>query len=154
MLAQSLAAIFVLSFPAEIPNAAKTPAPIPNAAAKPSEQKPQAPTMHPVEKEILHFTNLERSRRGLPALELDESLLKSARNHAVWMTTRRSLQHTRQSVAENIALGQRTAREVVQDWMRSPGHRANILSRRHGRIGVAAFVARDGQIYWCQQFTN
>ncbi|HVX62762.1 MAG TPA: CAP domain-containing protein [Pirellulales bacterium] len=153
MLFESLAAIALLAFPGEMPNAAKAPAEMPNAA-KQAEQKPQAPAMHPVEKEIIHFTNIERSRHGLPPLKVDETLLKSARSHAVWMTNRRSLQHTNQPVAENIALGQQTAREAVRDWMRSPGHRANILSRRHGRIGVAAFVARDGQVYWCQQFRN
>ncbi len=141
MLVESLAALFFLAFPGEMPN-----------AVKPAPEKPKAPLMHPVEKEILQYTNAERSRYGLPPLKADEMLLKSARGHAIWMTSRRTLQHTRQAVAENIAQGQSSAREVVRDWMRSPGHRANILSRRHGRIGVAAYVAGNGQIYWCQQF--
>lgn len=153
MLFESLAAVALLAFPGEMPNAATKPAEMPNAA-KQTEQKPQAPAMHAVEKEIIHFTNIERSRRGLPPLKVDQTLLTSARSHAVWMTNRRSLQHSHKPVAENIALGQRTAREVVRDWMHSPGHRANILNRGHGRIGVAAFVARDGRIYWCQQFRN
>ncbi|HUY89919.1 MAG TPA: CAP domain-containing protein [Pirellulales bacterium] len=127
----------------------------PGEGARPSEVKqkqPASPAMHQVEVQIIKYTNAERARHGLPPLKADDTLLKSARKHTIWMTTRRTLTHTRQAVAENIALGQQSAREVVRSWMNSSGHRANILSRRHGRIGVAAFVARDGRIYWCQQF--
>jgi uncharacterized protein YkwD len=42
----------------------------------------------------------------------------------------------------------------MQDWMHSPGHRANILNRGYRRIGVGAFTAKDGTIFWCQQFFN
>jgi uncharacterized protein YkwD len=70
------------------------------------------------------------------------------------MTNRQSLRHTHAAVAENLAMGQRTSREVVRDWMNSPGHRANILNRRHRRIGVAAFITPRGTIYWCQQFLH
>lgn len=141
MLCNAFVAVFALAFPGEMPN-----------TEKPKAEKPKAPAMHPVEQEIIRYTNAERARHGLPPLKADETLLKSARTHAIWMTTRRTLQHTRTAVAENIALGQQSAREVVGSWMRSSGHRANILSRRHGRIGVAAYVANNGQIYWCQQF--
>jgi uncharacterized protein YkwD len=54
-------------------------------------------------------------------------------------------------VTENIAMGQASAAEVVADWMRSDGHRANILGS-HSRIGVAMARAADGTVYWCQQF--
>jgi uncharacterized protein YkwD len=54
-------------------------------------------------------------------------------------------------VTENIAMGQASAAEVVADWMRSDGHRANILGS-HSRIGVAMARATDGTVYWCQQF--
>lgn len=136
MFVGTFAALVALAFPAGMPNS----------------EKPKSPAMHPVEQEIIRYTNAERARHGLQPLEADETLLKSARSHALWMTNRRTLQHTRQAVAENIALGQQSAREAVGSWMRSSGHRANILSRRYGRIGVAAYVATNGQIYWCQQF--
>ncbi|MFH1266064.1 MAG: CAP domain-containing protein [Planctomycetota bacterium] len=105
-----------------------------------------------IEKNVVLYTNAERKRYGLPPLEVDSDLVKSARKHCSWMTRARSLQHTRQSVAENIAMGQRNSQAVVRDWMNSSGHRANILNRSHQRIGVAAYRTESGTISWCQQF--
>ena len=68
------------------------------------------------------------------------------------MARYRRLQHTRQPVAENIAMGQRNSKEAVRDWMTSRGHRANILNRSYQRIGAAAYRTKSGTIYWCQQF--
>jgi uncharacterized protein YkwD len=110
--------------------------------------------LHQVEQNVLDATNAQRARHGLPALVLDESLMESARRHCTWMTRNHTLTHTSAAVAENIAMGQRTSAEAVRDWMNSSGHRANILSPRHRRIGVAAFTARDGSIFWCQQFLH
>lgn len=108
----------------------------------------------PIERNIIHYTNHERSKRGLPPLEVDMKLMQSARKHTAWMTRRQSLVHTSGPVAENIAMGQRNSREAVGDWMNSSGHRANILGRTYRRIGVAAYRAANGRIYWCQQFRN
>lgn len=105
-----------------------------------------------VELRIVEKTNDERVRRGLAALEIDESLMNSARRHCSWMARSHNLRHTSAAVAENIAMGQQNASEAMRSWMNSSGHRANILNRRWGRIGVAAYVASDGTIYWCQQF--
>jgi uncharacterized protein YkwD len=105
-----------------------------------------------IEKNIVACTNEERRRRGLAPLAIDLGLVRSARRHAIWMARSRRLQHTRQSVAENIAVGQPTSPEVVRAWMSSSGHRANILNAGHARIGVAAYRTDDGTIYWCQQF--
>ena len=105
-----------------------------------------------VESNIIHYTNQQRQQHGLPPLEVDPELIRSARRHATWMTVNRSLRHTSDPVAENIAMGQRDSDEVVRDWMRSPGHRANILNGRYRRIGVAAYCMPEGRIYWCQQF--
>ena len=108
--------------------------------------------LHPVESQILEQTNAERGRFGLHPLALDASLLQGARNHASWMASNGSLQHSRQNVAENIAMGQSSAVEALRDWMNSPGHRANILNRGYSRVGIAAYTGSDGRIYWCQQF--
>lgn len=105
-----------------------------------------------IEKNIVHYTNEQRARRGLPRLMIDGRLMHSARRHAGWMARNASLRHTGAAVAENIAAGQSHSREAVADWMSSTGHRANILNSSHRRIGVAAFRGRDGQIYWVQQF--
>lgn len=108
--------------------------------------------LHPIESKIIAHTNAERARFGRRPLVLDRSLLNSARRHAIWMTRTRSLRHTSAMVAENIAMGQNSASQVVRDWMNSPGHRANILDNSNTRIGVAAYRAPDGTVYWCQQF--
>jgi len=56
------------------------------------------------------------------------------------------------AAAENIAYGQRTAKEVVNAWMNSPGHRANILSRSYTETGVGAAKKANGTLYWTQMF--
>ena len=54
---------------------------------------------------------------------------------------------------ENIASGQKSASEVVNAWMNSPGHRANILNSSYSRIGSAS-VNIDGTLYWVQLFAD
>lgn len=53
---------------------------------------------------------------------------------------------------ENIAQGQRSARSVVQAWLRSPGHRRNIERSQFSAIGVGVAAADDGTLYWAQDF--
>ncbi len=125
----------------------------PKEAAKPKEPaKPNENELFPVEHAIIEQTNAQRAQYGLPPLEVDLELVKSARAHAIWMTTYQTLQHARQPVAENIAMGQQDQYEVLNTWMRSPGHRANILNGAFRRIGVAAYRIGEGRIFWCQQF--
>ena len=114
--------------------------------------KPKQVELLPIEASILRDTNIERKRYGLAALEIDPALLESARHHAAWMTNNQQLAHTNQPVAENIAMGQTSSAEVLQSWMNSSGHRANILNPGHARIGVAAYRTASGTVYWCQQF--
>ncbi|MCR4411116.1 MAG: CAP domain-containing protein [Thermoguttaceae bacterium] len=106
----------------------------------------------PVERDLVERTNAERARFGLAALEIDPELMQSARAHCTWMTLHHSLQHTRQPVAENIAMGQQSGEEAMRSWMSSSGHRANILNPHHRRIGVAAYRTAHGTVFWCQQF--
>jgi uncharacterized protein YkwD len=53
---------------------------------------------------------------------------------------------------ENIAYGQKTPQEVMNAWMNSPGHRANILSAVYNEMGVGVAKAANGTFYWTQQF--
>ncbi len=128
------------------------------AAAQTAPAKPQAAVksaglkLLPIEQNIVDYSNVERARYGLPALAVDVELMQSARQHATWMTVNQSLVHSGQPVAENIAMGQPHSQSVVQCWMNSPGHRANILDGGHRRIGVAAYRTATGTIFWCQQF--
>jgi len=119
--------------------------------AKTEEAKDEIKLLE-IEKNIIRLTNAERARHGLAPLEIDVQLMRSAREHAIWMTRFRRLQHTHKPLAENIAMGYTNSQAVVRGWMNSSGHRANILNRSHRRIGVAAYVTDGGTIYWCQQF--
>ena len=55
--------------------------------------------------------------------------------------------------AENVAMGLRTPAEIMQLWMGSEMHRANILSQ-HTEVGIGVAAAADGTRYWTQVFGN
>lgn len=139
---KELAFVLAMGFAGDMPNTEKS--------AEPAES-PEF-SLITVEENILELTNKERTSRGLPPLVIDESLVKSAREHANWMASRRTMQHTRKPVGENIAMGQADSTQAVRTWMNSPPHRANILSRAWNRVGAAAYTSPEGRIYWCLQF--
>ena len=114
--------------------------------------------------EVVRLTNSARSQNGYAALVEDGALSEAAAVRAREIA--RSFSHTRPSGAsfssalsesgvsylragENIASGQKSASEVVNAWMNSPGHRANILNSSYSRIGSAS-VNIDGTLYWVQ----
>ena len=118
--------------------------------------------------EIVRLTNSARSQNGYAALVEDGALSEAAAVRAREIA--RSFSHTRPSGAsfssalsesgvsylragENIASGQKSASEVVNAWMNSPGHRANILNSSYSRIGSAS-VNIDGTLYWVQLFAD
>ena len=69
------------------------------------------------------------------------------------MTNRVAVQGYRFSaLGENIAAGQRTAAEVVQGWLESPGHCANIMNGAFREIGVGRAEGGSYKIYWTQNF--
>lgn len=123
-------------------------------ANKSTKKKAATFALWPVEQKVIDLTNAERRRHGLPPLATDPALVRSARNHAYWMASSRTLQHASGAWAENIAQGQTSAGHAVNCWMCSSGHRANILNGRHRRIGVAGYRSSSGDIFWCQQFTE
>jgi Cysteine-rich secretory protein family len=59
------------------------------------------------------------------------------------------------TAAENIALGPTTAKQVVDGWLTSPGHCANIMDPRSTQMGLAYAVTGNGRdIYWAQDFAS
>ncbi|MCL2622634.1 MAG: CAP domain-containing protein [Planctomycetaceae bacterium] len=106
------------------------------------------------ERQVFELTNAERQKRGLPALRLDRRLMESARRQANWMARTGIFRHGNAPVAENIAMGQRTGREVVLAWLNSSGHFRNMMNRGHGAIGIGSFRGKNGVLYWCQQFSR
>ena len=118
--------------------------------------------------EVVRLTNSARSQNGYAALVEDGALSEAAAVRAREIA--RSFSHTRPSGAsfssalsesgvsylragENIASGQKSASEVVNAWMNSPGHRANILNSSYSRIGSAS-VNINGTLYWVQLFAD
>ncbi|RPJ94010.1 hypothetical protein CW357_17650, partial [Rummeliibacillus sp. TYF005] len=118
------------------------------------------------EQQVITLTNAERAKEGLPALQADTTLMKSARAKSDDMAKNNYFSHTSptygspfdqmksfgisyKAAAENIAQGQKTPQEVVQAWMNSSGHRANIMNGSYTHIGVG--YSANGN-YWTQQF--
>ncbi|MFG2780436.1 CAP domain-containing protein [Streptomyces prunicolor] len=118
---------------------------------------------------VVELTNAERAGAGLRALAVDPLLAAAAQAHSTDMVARAFYSHTspdgsqpwdraaaagarRRTIGENIACGQRTPAEVVEGWMNSPGHRANILKPDFTHIGIG--FAGGGQMgtYWTQLF--
>lgn len=105
---------------------------------------------------VLTWTNVERYRAGLPILHSDPKLSSVALHKMQDMFNRQYFAHEAPtgedvsdlvqaaqyeylSVGENLAVGDfASSREVVEAWMDSPGHRANILATKFSEIGVAA----------------
>ena len=55
------------------------------------------------------------------------------------------------AAGENIAMGQRTPKEVMNAWMNSKGHRENILNTSFDTIGVGCYE-ENGTYHWVQLF--
>jgi len=130
---------------------------------------PAAPAVVPdarLEEQVFLLTNQERDAHGLPALLRSAPLAAVARDHSVAMARRGFFDHVDHrrrdpsrrfaarfpnivgSVGENIAflrgaLDEQVASRAVADWMRSPGHRANILSSTFTHLGVGVVVSSD-----------
>ncbi|BCU08004.1 CAP domain-containing protein [Allochromatium tepidum] len=123
------------------------------------------------ETETATLTNNERRMNGLPPLAWNDRLLNSARGHSIDMATNDYFSHTgldgrshadRMSDAgynwnyasENIAAGQTSPAAVVDAWMNSPGHRANILDTIVCDLGVgyAYGAGSTYRHYWTQNF--
>ncbi|TBX83337.1 serine protease [Bacillus mycoides] len=135
---------------------------------KPAEQKPaeEAKSLSEFEQRVVELTNAERTKQGLSALQIDTELSKVARIKSEDMQKNNYFDHNSptygspfdmmkkfgisyKSAGENIAQGQRTPEEVVQAWMNSAGHRANILNSGFTHIGVGYVESGN---YWTQQF--
>ena len=120
------------------------------------------------EQQVLNLVNKERRSQGLSALSLSSEAQQAARVRAKEIVS--SFSHTRPngtscftvlneigakytSAGENIAKGQKTPEQVVEAWMNSPSHRANILSSKYTKLGVGCYF-NGSNTYWAQMFLN
>lgn len=116
--------------------------------------------------QVIKLVNAERTKAGLKPLTENWELSRVAQYKAQDMHDRKYFDHTSptygdpfkmmksfgisyKSAGENIAMGQKTPQEVMNAWMNSQGHRANILNSSYNQIGVG--YVKDGS-YWVQQF--
>jgi uncharacterized protein YkwD len=119
-------------------------------------------------KQVAILVNRERSSYGLQPVKYSPLLSEAANVRSSELC--KNFSHTRPngtscftvlkefdisyfSAAENIAYGQRTPEIVMNAWMNSSGHRANILSKNVEYIGVGV-VYSNGNYYWTQLFAS
>lgn len=122
-----------------------------------------------LENEVIRLVNVERSKKGLPALKANWQLSRCARYKSQDMIDKKYFAHQSptygspykmmesfglkfSAAGENIAWGQKTPQEVMNTWMNSPGHRSNILGTSYDEIGVGVAKDAQGRIYWTQMF--
>ena len=120
------------------------------------------------EARVVKLTNDNRVNNGCAAARTEAKLTTAARAHSVDMATRNYFSHTSKdgstflvrskragyttAIGENIAWGYRTPEQVVTAWMKSPGHKANILNCKAKSVGVGLAKKADGTPYWTQMF--
>jgi uncharacterized protein YkwD len=141
-----------------------TPEPAKSEAPPPST-KPAARVAPSVAAQVLALVNDERATAGCKPLAEESSLTKAAQDYSDEMSAQNFFSHTSldgttfdqriknagysKPGAENIAKGQTSADQVMEAWMNSEGHRANILNCALTRLGVG--VTTKGW-YWVQDF--
>lgn len=135
---------------------------------EPDVETPEEDEVHPYVTQIVNLVNEERAKAGLSEVKLDANITAAANVRAVEI--KQSFSHTRpdgssfstalkeQGVSyrgsgENIAWGQKSPEQVMNAWMNSDGHRANILNPNYKNIGVGYYQDANGVNYWVQLFT-
>ncbi|MDR0355623.1 MAG: CAP domain-containing protein [Deltaproteobacteria bacterium] len=118
-------------------------------------------------REVAVLVNLERKKEGLKPLtsnrrasraamiRADEVRLKPAHvrlNGEPWNSVLKEVGLDVVSAGENIAVNQRDPKEVMADWMSSPGHRRNILRPTFTAMGVGVRLTPEGRPTWSQIF--
>ncbi|UYZ24343.1 CAP domain-containing protein [Mesobacillus jeotgali] len=152
---------------APAPQERTTPAPQEEAAPAPEQNAtPSGTEISAFEAKVIDLTNEQRRKNGLPNLQPDTALSNVAQEKSNDMQAKNYFSHTSptygspfdmmrdfgvsySTAGENIAMGQRSAEEVVNAWMNSEGHRKNILSPNYTHIGVGHTTQGN---YWTQMF--
>ena len=127
--------------------------------------------MENYQKIILKEVNIEREKNHLKPLKIDNRLNKVAVIKAKDMAKDKKMSHTSKKfgatfnlikkenihftkAAENIASGHKTPEFVIERWLKSKGHRKNILEKEYRFIGIGKAIDSDGKTYWVQLFIN
>jgi uncharacterized protein YkwD len=153
------------SSPAPAPTETSAAAPPSTSAAPPPTTKPAARVASSTAAQVLSLVNDERGKAGCQPLAEESHLTKAAQDYSDDMSARDFFAHTNpegvtfdqriktagysKPGAENIAKGQTSAAQVMESWMNSEGHRANILNCSLTKLGVGFTKAGN---YWVQDF--
>ncbi|MEU3209270.1 CAP domain-containing protein, partial [Streptomyces cyaneofuscatus] len=141
------------------------------AAPAPKPPPPPAPAPAPPASEggqVLQIVNTERAKEGCGPVTSNDLLATAAQRHSADMAAQDYFSHTSldgrdpgdritaagyrwSTYGENIAKGQRTPADVMQAWMNSPGHRANILNCSFKEMGIGKVDSGGGPV-WTQKF--
>lgn len=141
---------------------------IPQTSTNNGESQPQTQTETEA---VLKLVNEERAKQGLGKLTLSTKLNEVAFAKSKDMAVNRYFSHqsptygspfdmlkkfgvSYRSAGENIAAGQRTPQEVMNSWMNSSGHRANILNNNYTELGVGYYKGGSYGHYWTQTFVG
>lgn len=152
----------------ETPGTPETGTPETEAPGTPETEAPDESSYHAYVLRVVELVNEERAKAGLQSLTLKADITEAAQVRAV--ETVKSFSHTRpdgrhfstalteagvsyRGAGENIAWGQKTPEQVMEGWMNSEGHRANILNEKYTSIGVGYYSGANGVNYWTQLFT-
>ena len=150
------------------PVATKPPTTAP-APVKPTTTAPAANSLGAYENQVVTLVNQERAKAGLAPLKINTKLAGVAERKAEDLRDKNYFAHnsptygspfdmmkqfgiTYTSAGENIAKGQKTPAEVMNGWMNSPGHKANIMNANYTEIGVGYVTDSNGTTYWVQHF--
>lgn len=160
--------------PTPAPTPTPTPAPTPTPTPEPTPTPAAGPEtdLAAMRQEMLAIINAARAQEGLPPLALSAQLCQAAQVRAQELVQHIAADHKRpdgrecftvldemgiayRTAGENIAAGQRSVEEVMDSWMNSPGHRANLMHTAFGQIGIGLYYQPGGYgYYWAQIFTN
>ncbi|KAJ0405817.1 hypothetical protein ATCC90586_008471 [Pythium insidiosum] len=128
------------------------------------------PSASAFSKQMLDAVNAERANVGLPQLCYNKKLNAAAQAHSEDQARYKQMTHTGSdgsslgqrvtaqnfvwsNVGENVAAGQRDVASVMEGWMNSPGHRANILNKEFKFFGMGYSTGGETP-YWTQNFGN
>ncbi len=120
-----------------------------------------------IEDEILFYVNDYRVKKGLPALQMSAEISVEAEKHSADMASNKmAFGHdgfeervkiiskkigVLQSSAENVAYGNLSPKEVVDIWLKSPGHRKNIEGK-YNLTGIGIATGKNDVIFFTQIF--
>lgn len=130
---------------------------------------PSIDNVKTLEQQVIDLVNKQRAAHGLSQLTANWEVSRVARYKSQDMINKHYFAHQSPTYGspftmmqsfgirfsaggENIAYGQKTPQEVMNSWMNSSGHRANILSSVYNQIGVGVAKASNGTYYWTQMF--